>query len=120
MRRKFAKEMATPPGGIRYPMDAPFLNREFITQATGIFTRAHQAAIGDAVLLSRVERAELPILYVQCVRGPEFTGADYGRVVAEFERIAQREGVKYLAEGGPDFDKKLAEYKARIPRKESN
>ncbi len=116
MRREFAKEMATPAGGIRYPMDAPFLNREFITKAMEIFTRAHQAAIGDAALLNRVERAELPILYVQCVRGPEFTGADYGRVVAEFERIARREGVKYLAEGGQDFDKKLAEYKARIPR----
>ena len=116
MRHEFSKEMATPAGGIRYPMDAPFFNKAFITKATGIFTSAHQAAIGDAALLKRVERAELPILYVQCVRGPEFTGADYGRVVTEFERIARREGVKHLAEGGPDFDQKLAEYKARIPR----
>ena len=70
MRAEHAKEMASPPGGIRYPMDAPFFTKEFVTQATEIFARAKELARGDDELTRRVERAELPILYVKCVRGP--------------------------------------------------
>lgn len=110
-----AEAMAAPPGGIRYAMDAPFLTKEFITQATALFARARQLAGSDEAVMRRVERAELPILYVQCERGPEFVGSDYGRTVAEFERIARRENVRFLREGGPDFDEKLAGYKSRIP-----
>ena len=116
MRTDHAKEMASPPDGIRYPMTAPFFTKDFVTRATAIFARAKAVAQGDDGLLRRVERAELPILYVQCVRGPEFVGESYGQVVGEFERIARREKVQFLQEGGPDFDAKLAGYKSRIPK----
>ena len=111
-----AKEMAAPPGGIRYPMDAPFITPAFVTKATQLFANAKSLAAGDEQLMRRVERAALPILYVQCVRGPEFVGAGYAQVVAEFERIARREKIQYLQEGGADFEPKLAGYKGRIPK----
>jgi hypothetical protein len=116
MRADHASEMASPAGGIRYPMDAPFFTKEFLTQATDIFARARQLAGGDDDLTRRVERAELPILYVKCARGPELVGDGYAQVVGEFERIARREKIQYLQEGGPDFESKLAGYKSRIPK----
>ena len=116
MRADHASEMASPAAGIRYPMDAPFFTREFVARATEIFARARQMARGDDDLTRRVERAELPILYVKCVRGPEFVGDSYAQVVNEFERIARREKIQYLQEGGADFEPKLAGYKSRIPK----
>jgi hypothetical protein len=116
MRADHASEMASPPGGIRYPMDAPFFTKGFVAQATDTFARAKQLAQGDDELMRRVEQAELPLLYVQCVRGPEFVGAGYAQVVDRFERIARREKVQFLQEGGPDFEPKLAGYKNRIPK----
>jgi hypothetical protein len=116
MRADHASEMASPPGGIRYPMDAPFFTKEFVAQAADTFARAKQLAQGDDELMRRVERAELPLLYVQCVRGPEFVGDIYAQVVDRFERIARREKVQFLQEGGPDFEPKLAGYRNRIPK----
>lgn len=40
----------------------------------------------------------------------------YAKVVTEFERIARRENIQFLQEGGADFEPKLASYKARIPK----
>jgi hypothetical protein len=114
-----ATTLAKPPGGIRYPMDTAFLTKDFVTRGTALFASARELAASDPVLRQRVERAELPLLYVQCVRGPEFTGESYAHVVAEFERIARREGVRCLQEGGPDFDAKLAEFQRRIPAAKS-
>lgn len=114
MRVDFADQMASPTNGIRYKMDSPFFTKEFIRLATEIFARAKEAAKGDDVLTRRVERAQLPVLYVQCVRGPEFVGAGYAQVVEDFERIARRENVQRLREGGPDFETKLAKYKEQI------
>ena len=116
LRREHAKVMASPPGGIRYPMDAPFFNLDFIVKATQIFTRARQLALGDEALVRRVERAKLPLLYVKCVRGPEFFADDFTRVVGAFERIARENKVQFLQEGGPDFEGKLAGYRAKIPK----
>ena len=116
VKREHAKEMRSPAGGIRYTMDAPFFTKEFVTRATGIFARARELAAGQPELTRRVERAELPLLYMQCVRGPVLTGDGFGRVVGEFERIARREKVQFLQEGGPDFEGKLAGYKGAIPK----
>ena len=74
MKTEHAREMASPPGGIRYPMDAPFITKEFVTRATDIFAQAKGLATGDDELTRRVERAELPVLYVKCARGPGFVG----------------------------------------------
>ena len=114
-----ATTLAKPPGGIRYPMDTALLTKDFVTRGTALFASARELAASDPVLRQRVERAELPLLCVQCVRGPEFTGESYAHVVAEFERIARREGVRCLQEGGPDFDAKLAEFQRRIPAAKS-
>jgi hypothetical protein len=117
MRVEHRQGMASPEEGIRYPMDAPFITREFITQAKTLFVKAKGLAQGDDPLTERVERAELPILYVQCVRGPEFSAPEnYAVVVAEFERIGRREKVRCLQEMGNDFETKVAGFKKRIPR----
>jgi hypothetical protein len=116
LRKTHSAAMASPPAGIRFPLDAPFLTKEFIDKATDIFVRAKQLAMGDEQTLRRVERAELPILYVKCVRGPGFVGAHYGETVAKFERIARRENVQYLAEGGANFEPTLAAWKAQITK----
>lgn len=116
MRLDFAQQMKSPKGGIRYPMDVPFITREFVDRATAMFARAKNLAKDDEALTRRVERAELPILYVQCVRGPEFTGDNYAQEVADFERIARREKVQHLKEHAPDFETGLAEFKKRIPK----
>jgi hypothetical protein len=116
MRTEHAKEMALPPGGIRYPMDAPFFTLEFVVRATQIFTRARKLALGDDVLVRRVERAKLPLLYLKCTRGPEFFSDDFARVVAAFERIARHEKIQFLQEGGSDVEGKLAGYRNKIPK----
>jgi hypothetical protein len=110
---KHATDLASPPAGIRYPMDAPFLSKDFLDRATQIFVAAEQAAGADVATLRKVERAELPILYVKAVRGPEFVGKDYKAVLDRFERIARREKVQYLEEGGADFEAKLAAWRKR-------
>jgi hypothetical protein len=97
-------------------MDAPFFTKAFVARATDIFARAKVLARGDDALTRRIERAELPILYVQCVRGPGFVGDGYSEAVAVFERIARREKVQYLQEGGADLEVKLAGYKTLVPK----
>ena len=114
MRKEHANAMDAPPGGIRYPMDAPFFSLDFVVKATQIFTRARQLALGDDALVRRVERAKLPLLYVKCVRGPEFLADDFPRVVGAFERIARENKIQFLQEGPADFDQKLATYRAKI------
>jgi hypothetical protein len=116
LRQTHAAAMAAPPSGIRYPMESPFITKEFIDRASEVFARAKQLAAGDEAVLRRVERAELPILYVKCVRGPEFVGEGYAGAVAEFERIGRRENVTHLEEGAATLDARLAEWKGRIPQ----
>jgi hypothetical protein len=110
-RNEHAATFAAPPGGIRYPMEAPFFTKEFLDKASDIFARAKQAAASDEALTRRVERVELPILYVKCVRGKAFVGADYADAVANFERIGRREGLQFLAEGAATFESSVAAWK---------
>lgn len=116
LRTTYAAEMKSPPGGIRYPMNVPFYPKRFIKKATRILNRAKELAAGDEQIQQRVERAELSILYVKCVRGPDFAGTSYADDVAAFERIARREKVKHLGEGAPTLDTVLAQWKSRIPK----
>lgn len=116
LRQTHAAEMASPAGGIRYSMDVPFFTKSFVEQATSIFTQAKKLAASDGQLLRRVERAELPVLYVKCWRGPKFAGPTYAEAVADFERIARREGVQNLAEGSSNLESVLAVWKQRIPK----
>jgi hypothetical protein len=116
LRKTHAAEMESPAGGIYYRPDVPFYTKDFIQKATSIFARAKQLAAGDDQILQRVERAELPILYVQCWRGPKFAGATYADDVADFERIARRVGVRVLSEGRPNFESVVAVWKQKIPK----
>jgi hypothetical protein len=118
LRTEYKANFDAPPAGIRYPMDAPFFTKAFLDRATELFTEATKLAAGDARLMNAVERAELPILYVKISRGPQFVGAggDYGACVERFERIARREKVRYLAEGGTDFEAKLAGFRQQVPK----
>jgi hypothetical protein len=113
--KEHAHELASPPGGIRYPMDIPLFTREFIDKASEIFERAEKLAGGDDATLRKVQRAELPILYVQVARGPKFTGPDYSSLLDRFERIARREKIMYLEEAGADFERKLGEWRKQVP-----
>ncbi len=110
---KHAAAIAAPAGGIRYPMDVPFLDKEFLDEATLLFGNAAKLAQGDAQLLHKVEREELPILYVKLARGPQLVGSEFSAVLDRFERIARRAGVNYLAEGPADFDAKIAAWRAQ-------
>ncbi|MGI8905278.1 MAG: DUF4838 domain-containing protein [Candidatus Sumerlaeaceae bacterium] len=114
MRVEHKPTMDKPAQGIRYPMDAPFITRDFITSASALFSRARELAGGDTALLQRIERAELPILYVQCERGAEFTGPEYAAVVDRFALVARREKVNTTREGPTDLDAKIAGYHAKV------
>lgn len=118
-KEKHEKEMMSLSHGIRYSMDSAFLSKDFLASATAVLARAKELAAGDEAVTRRVERAQLPILYVKCERGPEFVGTEYSQVVDAFERIAHRENVQKLQETSvSDFEKKLAEYKARKIQRE--
>jgi hypothetical protein len=113
LRATQAAAMASPKGGIYFSIDAPFITEEFLAQAAVIFARAKRLAADNAEVLRRVERAELPILYVKLARGQVTTGPDYIDILARFERHARGEGVTTLREGAADFESTLAKWKAR-------
>src|SRR5688500_14538875 len=99
-----------PPGGIRYPMDIAFLSKDFLAKSTDIFERAKKAAGADEKLLHRVERAELPILYVKLAQGPVTKD-----LLDRFERIARREKVDWLLEWSVRLDQQLETWKKALP-----
>jgi hypothetical protein len=108
------EQLASPPSGIRYPMDIAFLSREFVVEADAIFARARELAGDDEKLLHKVERYELPVMYVKLVRGPDFVGGGYAEVIDRFETIARREGATHLAEGPANLDAMLASWRAEV------
>ncbi len=111
-KAEHAAAFAAPPLGIRYPMESAFFTKEFLDKATEILARAKAASAGDDASLRKVERAELPLLYLKGARGKAFVGDEYGQAVADFERIGRREGVSFLAEGAGNFDATVAGWKA--------
>ena len=91
--------MIRPKGGRRFPMDLPFLSREFLDKATELFDEAESLVENEQVRLS-VERARLSIMYVKLERGPAFVGDDYGRVLERFESITRHLGTMRVDEHG--------------------
>lgn len=108
--REHADSLESPKDGIRYPMDSPFLTKEFIDQASVLYDQAESLADNDTIR-ERVERDRLPIFYVQLCRGKEFTGDAYPKVLERFEAIARRIGVTNILEGAPDLEQKLKAWK---------
>jgi hypothetical protein len=86
-----------PPGGIRYGM--ALFDQDFMTTAKDCFTRAEELA-GDPETLRRVEEAELQILYAELVQ----SGKPDQVTLDKFERIARREKMTHIQEGGSDFE----------------
>ncbi|MCP4640044.1 MAG: DUF4838 domain-containing protein, partial [bacterium] len=100
-------------GNIRYPPTARFLSNAFLTEALELFAQA-EALADTPETLRRVELAKLSILYTMVARGPEGATGDYGALVDEFDRIARREKVTHLWEGGADktqLDEKVPYWK---------
>ncbi len=102
--------LAGPKGGIRYPMDSPFLSRDFLDQATALYDRAETLAENDTIR-ARVERDRIPIMYVKLCRGPAFVGEGYGALLDRFEQTARQVGLTHIYEGPPDVDKKIAAWR---------
>ena len=94
---------------IRYDMDHPFLSREFILSSNSLYNKAEELA-GDQKILERVQRDRLPLCYVRLMRGPEFTGNEYGAELDRFEKTVKKVGLTHLREGGgqQDVDNKIA------------
>jgi hypothetical protein len=108
--RKHADSLESPKDGIRYPMDSPFLTKEFIDKASALYDQAESLAENDTIR-ERVERDRLPIFYVQLCRGKAFAGDAYPKILDRFETIARRIGVTNILEGPPDFEQKLKAWK---------
>ncbi len=104
------KELDHPPSGIRFPMTMGFLSKDFLAKADEIFARAEKAAGDDPVLLHRVERAELPILYVKLTQGPVTKD-----LLDRFEQIARHEKVDWLLEWQTRLDQQLATWRKQLP-----
>jgi len=104
------ESMKNPKGGIRYPMDSPFLSEDFIDKSTEIFDRAEKLAESDEIR-HRVEEARLPIMYVKLCRGPKFVGSGYAALIDRFEKIARRVGMTHIKEGPPDLKQKIEQWR---------
>ena len=104
------ESMASPKGGIRYPMDSEFLSTEFLAQATQLLDEAGKLA-GSEDVLQRVELARVPIMYVKLCRGPEFVGEGYTALLDRFEAVARRAGITHIKEGPPDVERKLKKWR---------
>jgi hypothetical protein len=115
-KAKHMNTMAAPPEGIRYSMTSPFLSKEFLDQATAIFAHAVRQCDSEE-LRDRVELAGLPIMYVKLMQGPSVWGDGYKAMIDDFERIARREHIDFLREGGPDLDEKLQAWRASVQAK---
>ena len=111
--------MKGPEGGIRYPMDSPFLSREFLDEATALYDQAEQLA-ADEETLRRVQRDRLPIMYVKLCRGPGFVREGYSALLDQFEAIARREGLTHIYEGPPDFEQKIEGWREALHKTESD
>ena len=61
------------------------------------------------MLTRRVERAELPILYVKLVQGPVTKD-----LLDHFERIARREKVDWILEWSVKLDQQLDAWKKQL------
>ncbi len=109
--------LQNPAGGIRFPMT--LYSDEFMSKARDYFARAEKLA-GDPSILRRVEEAELQILYADIERmaapGKPADPAAFRTTLDKFERIARREKMTHIQEGGPDFEAWVAKMRESLRR----
>ncbi len=98
-------KLKSPAGGIRYGMD--LFDDDFMVKARECFSRAEKLA-DDPETLRRVEESELQILYADLCRaakpGKPANPAEFAATLDKFERIARREKMTHIQEGGSDFE----------------
>lgn len=102
-------KLKSPAGGIRYGMD--LFDADFMAEARDCFARATVLA-KDPETLRRVEEEELQILYAslcqQAQKGRPSDPAAFKADLDKFERIARREKMTHIQEGGADFESWIA------------
>lgn len=122
--------LALPDTHIRiYSGPQSYLTQELMARAAALFDRAEAAVADDAEVLHRVQVARLPVVYAQIALASGDTYAEQdGRLVQNtdvsiaeladfFERVARKEGITRVAEGGPT--PKLDEWLDSLPRTDS-
>ena len=109
-----------------YSNPGSYLTQELMVTAADLFDRAEAAVADDETVLHRVQVARLPVVYAQIAlaTGDSFAEQD-GKLVQNtdvsiaeladfFERVARKEGITRVAEGGPT--PKLDEWLDSLPR----
>ena len=96
------------------PQTLAELRAALVAGAAERFRRAAHSLKSNSNTFGATRLAEM-------ARALEFGGlpadeAPVAAVVAEFERIARRENIRFLQEGDTDFEAKLAGYKNQIPK----
>jgi hypothetical protein len=99
--------------GIRFRMDAPFITRDFVTQASQLLKQAETLCKSDE-MRRRVALEKVPLLYVKLVRGKSVSDDDRKALLDEFEAIATREKLTTIAEGPPDLMARIAQWRKTI------
>ena len=96
-----------------------YLTKEFVASASNIFDRAEHLAGENEVLLHRVQRERLPILFLQNEQGPGSDLDEHRRNIDKFETIARRNDVKSVRSGlrVPDCDAIIAEWRKKVETK---
>ena len=86
---------------------------DFLERATEVFEEAEKLAADDRILLSRVELAKLPLLYLKIERGAEPL-EERLKMIDDFERIGLAHRVKSVRSGlrGPFLDEQVAYWRA--------
>ncbi len=109
-----------------YSSPRSYLTQELMEEAAELFDRAEAAVADDDELLHRVQVARLPVTYarIELATGDAFAERD-GKLVQDsdlsiaqmadfFERVARKEGITRVAEGGPNPS--LDEWLNSLPR----
>jgi len=89
------KKMGDPVYRNMYPMDSPFLTKDFIDEASALYDKAEILAENEEIL-RRVQRDRLAVMYVKLERGFNFVGGEYGALLQKFEASARREGLSFV------------------------
>ena len=77
--------------------DDPLFTDDFMRKSKALFDQAEAVADNDEIR-RRVERARLPLLYLECARNPVQARED--GAYARFRAVVEREGVTHYREGG--------------------
>ena len=92
-----------------------YLTPQFIDKAMNIFGRAEELAGDDKELLSRIELAKLPVLYLKAERGPGDDVKAYLKMIDKFERVAKEHKARNIKSGlrGPFRDEIIKGWRQR-------